>query len=91
MKSKQRDKVEYYKGVIRQLKAENARLRKELKRFDHQYDQEDEDEYTEVEPRKNKNSKQCPNCEDGEINSVEVVGRMITKCNECDYRKVEKV
>lgn len=86
MKSKERSKIEYYKGIIRQLKSDNARLRKILARYE---SIEPEEEYEEeIKPSK---VKKCPLCYDGILRDVEVAGRILTNCEDCKYRKSEKL
>lgn len=91
MKSKEKSKIEYYKGIIRKLKADNSRLRKLLSRYEDGHNQESDEGSEDKEYSVYKKDSSCPNCEDGEITSTEVVGRLITRCAECGYRKVEKI
>jgi uncharacterized protein YdcH (DUF465 family) len=90
MKLKQKSKIEYYKGLIRQLKADNQRLKKLLSRYEYVEDDDNDDEEFE-EYSQYKKDNECPNCDEGKLIKSEVVGRLIIKCDECEYRKVERI
>jgi len=93
-KSKDRSEAENLRGIIRNLRAENKHLKKQLSRKDKrafQYedledklrDIETKEEYVEVEVNK------CPKCK-GKIKNIELGARILIKCDNCNYRETKK-
>ncbi len=86
-RSRDRNTKEHYKGMIRNLKKQVKRLSKEnqqLRASLHNYDYQDEEEVVE-EPKE-----VCPKCGSSNYSIIDIVGRLIATCKDCDYRKTVK-
>lgn len=90
--AKQREgrESEYYKGIIRQQRAEIKRLKRKIRELEkYSILQEPEEYETEIEPVV-ENFVMCPKC-NIPLEEVKVVGRRFFRCNICGYRtKTEK-
>lgn len=76
---------EYYKGIIRQQRAEIIRLKKRIRELEKeslfaQYDQDDVFEPIE------QDIKECPICNQGNYTHFEINGRKFLICNNCRHR-----
>jgi len=96
-KPKEGRENEYYKGIIRQQRAEIIRLKRRIRELEKEslfvgYD--DQDDIFELVPEKITNM--CPNCFNKDskaipLEEVNVVGRRFFRCNICNFRtKTEK-
>lgn len=83
---KKDDEVGKLEQLVRELKSKNRNLVKKLKRLNKGYHKyKDVDEFEEEEqPRKKKEI--CKECGTGEIEIIDVVGRMFRKCKLCEHR-----
>jgi tRNA(Ile2) C34 agmatinyltransferase TiaS len=89
-KSRESKDNEFYLSQIRSLRAENKSLRKRLKQLEkneHIYaDFKLDDEEIDLEPEVKSKKSKCDQCGDGEIQELNIAGRLIYKCNSCSYR-----
>jgi len=86
-KSKESREEEFYRGQIRQLKAENKSLKrriKELEKRKHLYNERDLDEVSEFQEELKLES--CPDCTRGTLREVLILDRMFKVCDVCKYR-----
>lgn len=84
---------EYYKGIIRQQRAEIKRLKrlirqheKEIMLIHYGEGQSDAEDLFEVK----ETTRNCPDCKIGLIEEVVVVGRHFQRCLNCAYRTKAK-
>ena len=78
---------EYYKGIIRQQRAEIIRLKKRIRELEKEslfagYDDEREDIFDPILP----DVKDCTACGQGNYTHFEINGRKFLICNNCRYR-----
>lgn len=85
-KSKDKNSTEYYRGIVRSLKAEVKSLKREisrLKRVEHLYEESD---YEDPEEELEVQFETCGECRKGIYNELTIAGRIIKTCNNCGYR-----
>jgi DNA-directed RNA polymerase subunit RPC12/RpoP len=95
--SRKRDKneVEHYKGIIRQLKSENRNLKKRLKQTDryNRLDEELREDYADLLEEKHYKEDRvvdlinCPDCK-RDTKLVDLGRKKYVVCNHCSFRKV---
>ena len=75
---------EYYKGIIRNLRAEIKHLKKQIKQLqrDNQFVQKERVSIDEDDLLPN-----CPECGKGYLKEIELVNRRFIVCSVCDFRK----
>lgn len=91
VKKRERNEVEYLRGLVRELKAENRNLKKRLgvtskraRRYETRIS-EDEDEQLERSEQPVKVVDSCPDCS-GELKLVDLGVRQFNSCINCGYR-----
>lgn len=96
MKNKSHSEVEHLRGLVKELKKENAQLRRQLKdagKYQHQY--EDVLENNILEESKEEVIEKvawCPSCTKGKLqHKISILDKDIFECDQCDFRKVIKV
>lgn len=82
-KSKSYKWDENTRGLLRQLRAENIQLRRELKVAQRKFNIK----VDEIEEVKEPNRIVCPECREGDLEIMEVVGRSYATCTHCFYRR----
>ncbi len=85
-KRRDRSEVEYYRGKLREVEAENRRLRKQLRSAEKSFEylvEADSFENTEYDAK-------CPNCGKGELKFTDLKIKTLTTCSICDYRKTTR-
>lgn len=85
-KPKEGRENEYYKGIIRQQRAEIIRLKRRIRELEKEslfagYDQDDI-----FEPPEIQDIKDCPKCNQGNYTHFEINGRKFLICNNCRDR-----
>lgn len=96
-KVKEKNAPEYYKGLIRDLKAQNKSLKKELARLqkrEHLFDlpEIDEDAETATDYKGTLNAPQCPECGSKQFESVKIGNfRLLERCFDCGMKKSTKL
>lgn len=96
VKNKSHSEVEHLRGLVKELKKENAQLRRQLKdasKYQHQYeDVIENDILEETEEEVVEKVAWCPSCTKGKLNLVlNLDTRQIFECDQCDFRKSIKV
>ena len=94
-RNREEDDVRRLEKELREIKAENRSLMKQLKKLNRGYhkirEDLDEDDQTDFEVEKYV-LPTCHQCGKGELIQVEVVGRRWKRCTTCEYRsRAEKV
>lgn len=88
-KKKEQDRLEELEKENRELKSMVRGLQRRLRKIDKHYkDTEIVDIHEDSE--KKFTPKKCEACGKGEIQTVDIVGRMFEKCTTCDYRGRKK-
>jgi hypothetical protein len=87
--AKQREgrETEYYKGIIRHLKAQNKRLKRQIRELEKEtlyITEEDAEVLTDPGWRP---SYDCTKCNQGNLEKFEINGRSFLICNNCKDRK----
>jgi hypothetical protein len=96
VKNKSHSEVEHLRGLVKELKKENAQLRRQLKdagKYQHQY--EDVLENNILEESKEEVIEKiawCSSCQKGKLQVVfSMEDRIIYECDQCDFRKSVKL
>jgi late competence protein required for DNA uptake (superfamily II DNA/RNA helicase) len=95
-RSKNRDEITHFKGIIRKLEKQIRQLQKQLKYYtkkDHLYE-DVRDQIQEVIAKedeivaKKEEQVDCDKCNNGHMtNLLELLGKWYGECNSCGYRK----
>lgn len=86
-KKKELDQLQTIKRENESLKREVGKLRKQLRRsVEVEYIDKDQESETIVEKLK---ISQCPKCQKGAIEEIELGAHMLKVCNLCTYRKIK--
>lgn len=95
VKNKSHSELEHLRGLVKELKKENAQLRRQLKdasKYQHQYeDVIENDILEETEAEVVEKVALCPDCGKGGLNlKLTLLDRDYYECNVCSFRKSVK-
>lgn len=96
-KTKERSELEYYRGLVKELKSENKNLKKRLSRKekrehlleDVELQQAELHMEEEAEEAHQANKLECPKCS-SELDIVDLGARQLVTCTSCEYRVSKK-
>lgn len=83
-KSRHGKDEEFHRGIIRELRKEVKNLKQRIRQLERQQNnyytpQQEKEEIVEKLPK-------CPGCGKGFLKEIEIVNRVFSVCNLCDYR-----
>jgi len=99
VRSKDQSELEYLRGIVKKLRAQNKHLKKELARSTKRSRQNDDDLEDAIEEELEEVGKElthiregemCPQCKK-QMNVVDLTVKILHMCDFCKYRKTFKV
>lgn len=92
-KQKEKSEVEYLRGLVRQLRSENKKLKNELKRLKKKETETDElrEELKDYHYEEKMHEDTCPDCQKGRLTSTHLGVKILYICSVCGHRIIKNV